>query len=105
MSFFKTLFGGKEESPEEKKHAQEALDFDKLKYSGVRALKIGQVDVAVQNFLEALEIKDDLEIHDHLSVAYVQKMSCKRLSANWKYSRRLSRVIKRYGCAWRGWLI
>lgn len=73
MSFFKTLFGGKEESPEEKKRAQEALDFDKLKYSGVCALKIGQVDVAVQNFLEALEIKDDLEIHDHLSVAYVQK--------------------------------
>ena len=29
--------------------------------------------MAVQNFLEALEIEDDLEIHDHLSVAYVQK--------------------------------
>ncbi|MBP3834762.1 MAG: tetratricopeptide repeat protein [Prevotella sp.] len=73
MSFFKTLFGGKEESPEEKARAQEAQDFDKLKYGGVRALKVGQVDVAVQCFLQALEIKDDLEIRDHLSVAYIHK--------------------------------
>lgn len=73
MNFFQKLFGGKEETKEEIKVQNEAKDFDVLKYDGVRAMKTGEVDYAVRCFKHALEIKDDLEIHDHLSVVYTSK--------------------------------
>lgn len=67
MNFFKALFGGKTETPEEKKKEDEARNFDVLKYDGVRAMRSGQPDYAVKCFRHALEIKDDLEIRDYLS--------------------------------------
>ena len=42
MNFFKALFGGKDENPEEKRQAEEAKNFEILKYDGVKALKIRQ---------------------------------------------------------------
>lgn len=45
MKFFKALFGSKEEKSEEKKKAEEAKNFDVLKYDGVRALHSGQAVV------------------------------------------------------------
>ena len=44
-----------------------------MKYDGIAALKIGQVDYAVTCFSHALQLQDDLEIHDHLSVAYIHQ--------------------------------
>ncbi|GAB6976274.1 tetratricopeptide repeat protein [Prevotella falsenii] len=73
MNFFQKLFGSKEETKEEVKVQNEAKDFDVLKYDGVRAMKTGEVDYAVRCFKHALEIKDDLEIHDHLSIVYASK--------------------------------
>ena len=73
MNFFQKLFGSKEETKEEVKVQNEAKDFDVLKYDGVRAMKTGEVDYAVRCFKHALEIKDDLEIHDHLSIVYTSK--------------------------------
>lgn len=78
MNFFKALFGGKEEDPVEKKKAEEAKNFDILKYDGVGALKQRQYDYAVRCFKAALEIKDDLEIRDYLSQALIQ---CGELNA------------------------
>lgn len=72
MNFFKALFGGKEEDPAEKKKAEEAKNFDILKYDGVSALRQRQNDYAVRCFRAALEIKDDLEIRDYLSQALIQ---------------------------------
>src|SRR5574344_64900 len=69
MGFFKSLFGGSSETPEEEKKEKEAKDFDILKYDGVAALKQGQLEYAIKCFKHALEIKDDLEIHDYLSQA------------------------------------
>lgn len=69
MNFFKALFGGKEENPEDKKKQEEAKRFDVLKYDGVRALRMGQAMYAVQCFTHALELKDDLECRDYLSQA------------------------------------
>ena len=43
MGFLKTLFGGREESPEEKAEKRREREFDVLKYDGVRARKIGEV--------------------------------------------------------------
>lgn len=67
MSFFKALFGGKIETPEEKEKAEEEKNFEVLKYDGVRAMRSGNMDYAVKCFRHALEFKDDLEIHDYLS--------------------------------------
>ena len=47
MNIFKALFGGSEETPEEKQKAEESRRFDMFKYDGVKAAKIGQVDYAV----------------------------------------------------------
>ena len=74
MNFLQRIFGSAEESPEEKKKKEtEARQFDALKYDGIAALKIGQVDYAVTCFSHALQLRDDLEIHDHLSVAYIHQ--------------------------------
>lgn len=72
MKFFKALFGSKEEKPEEKKKAEEAKNFDVLKYDGVRALHSGQAEYAIRCFTHALQMQDDLEIHDYLSQAYIR---------------------------------
>lgn len=73
MNFLQRIFGSAEESPEEKKKETEARQFDALKYDGIAAQKIGQVDYAVTCFSHALQLRDDLEIHDHLSVAYIHQ--------------------------------
>lgn len=72
MKFFKTLFGGKDEAPEDKKKAEEERNFDVLKYDGVKALRAHKPDYAVRCFSHALQMKDDLEVCDYLSQAYMQ---------------------------------
>ena len=72
MGFLKSFFGGKEESPEEKKKREEARDFDVLKTDGVKALRMGRADIAVQCFKKALELRDDLETLDYLSQALIR---------------------------------
>lgn len=73
MGFLNALFGGKQLSPEEEKQEQDAKKFDLLKYDGVKAMRIGQTEYAVRCFTEALKIKDDLEIHDYLSVVLLRQ--------------------------------
>lgn len=72
MNFFKALFGGKEEKPEDKKKAEEEKNFDVLKYDGVRALRSGQHDYAISCFTHALGMKEDLEIRDYMSQALIR---------------------------------
>ena len=72
MNFFQKLFGSKEETTEEKRKEDVARNFEVLKYDGVRALKSGETAYAIKCFQHALEIKDDLEIHDYLSQAFVR---------------------------------
>lgn len=74
MNFFKKLFGVAPENKEqtqEEKQAEEKRNFDILKYDGVKALKTNQYDYAAECFRHALDLKDDLEINDYLSQAYV----------------------------------
>ena len=75
MNFFQKLFGGKEETKEEAIVQNDAKDFEVLKYDGVRAMKTGQYDYAIRCFKHALEIQDDLEIHDHLSITSALSLS------------------------------
>lgn len=72
MNFFKKLFGGAQETPQEEKAHQEAKDFDVLKYDGVAALRQHQVEYAIKCFRHALDMKDDLETRDYLSQALIQ---------------------------------
>lgn len=73
MNFFQRLFGSAEENPEEKKKETEARNFDALKYDGMAALKMGQIEYAITCFEHALQMRDDLEIRDNLSVAYIHQ--------------------------------
>lgn len=72
MGFLKTLFGGSETQAEDKKKENGDKHFDTLKYDGVRALRQGQADFAIQCFTHALGIHDDLECRDYLSQAYIR---------------------------------
>jgi tetratricopeptide (TPR) repeat protein len=66
------LFGGKDENPEEKRQAEEAKNFEILKYDGVKALKIRQWQQAIRCLNHALSIREDLECRDYLSQALIQ---------------------------------
>ena len=72
MNIFKALFGGNEESPEERKQAEEARNFDMYKYDGVRAAKSGQFEYAEKCYLEALNIHEDLETRDYLAQVLIR---------------------------------
>ena len=72
MSFLKSLFGSKDNSPEEKKKDDDNKKFETLKYDGVRALKQGQTDLAIKFLARAIELNNDLECRDYLSRAYIR---------------------------------
>ncbi|MCR4957416.1 MAG: tetratricopeptide repeat protein [Prevotella sp.] len=71
MGFWNSLFGG-ETNPEEEKRVADERNFDLLKYDGVKAMRIGKFDYAVKCFEKALETKDDPEVHDYLSRAFIR---------------------------------
>lgn len=74
MNFFRKIFGvtpEKKEKTQEEKQAEERKKFDILKYDGMRAFKTQKTDYAIECFVHALNIKDDLEIRDYLSQAYM----------------------------------
>ena len=72
MNFFKRLFNGVAETPEEEQKEQNERDFDVLKYDGVAALRQHVFDYAEKCFVHALDIREDLETRDYLSQTYIQ---------------------------------
>lgn len=71
MGFWNSLFGG-ETNPEEEKRAADERNFDLLKYDGVKAMRIGQYEYAMKCFEKALETKEDAEVRDYLSRAFIR---------------------------------
>ena len=71
MNFFRRLFNGDAANAEEEHREQAARDFDVLKYDGVAAMRQHVFDYAEKCFLHALDIHDDLEIHDYLSQTFI----------------------------------
>ena len=71
MGFWNSLFGG-ETNPEEEKKAADERNFDLLKYDGVKAMRMGQYEYAVKCFEKALETKEDAEVRDYLSRAFIR---------------------------------
>ncbi|MGI6222914.1 MAG: tetratricopeptide repeat protein [Prevotella sp.] len=72
MGFFKQLFGGGDDNHPQNQEQQKEHDFDVLKYDGIRAISIGQLDYAIKCLTKALEIKEDLESRDYLSQVYMR---------------------------------
>lgn len=72
MGFWNSLFGGVTD-PEEEKKAADERNFDLLKYDGVKAMRIGQYEYAVKCFEKALQTKEDAEVRDYLSRAFLHQ--------------------------------
>ena len=62
-NFLKSLFFGETDESEETKLNR---NFDVLKYDGIKALKIGKNTYAIRCFNEALKLKEDVEVLEHL---------------------------------------
>jgi len=72
MGFWNSLFGGVTD-PEEEKRAADERNFDLLKYDGVKAMRIGQYEYAMKCFEKALQTKEDAEVRDYLSRAFLHQ--------------------------------
>lgn len=83
----KKLFGG-QKTTEEVREMKEK-DFDKVKYDGVRALRMHQFDLAAKFLEQALQLNaEDLECRDYLSQAYISMAICRRLTPSCRKSQR-----------------
>lgn len=71
-NFFKSLFAGKTETPEDDKQKDNQKKFEIFKYDGLRAQRMGRLDYAIKCFTEALEIEEDFETMNYLSQIYTQ---------------------------------
>ena len=73
MNILKKLFGGQKTT--EVRETKEK-GFDKVKYEGVRALRMHQFDLAAKSLEHALQLNaEDLECRDYLSQAYIYGQS------------------------------
>ncbi len=70
MNILKKLFGGQKTTEEVRETKEKG--FDKVKYEGVRALRMHQFDLAAKFLEQALQLNaEDLECRDYLSRAYL----------------------------------
>ena len=72
MGLLNFLFNSSKQQSKNKARDEKEKQFDVLKYDGVRALRSGQVNYAVDCFRHALAIKDDMETMDYFSLALVR---------------------------------
>lgn len=70
MGLLSSLFGGDNSKDQQAK--QEKKNFEILKYDGIRARNIGQLDYAIKCFEEATAIQEEMETLSLLVTAYTQ---------------------------------
>ena len=71
MGCWKSLFTGKDETPEESIQKEEEKNFDIFKFDGVRAQRMGRLDYALRCFDEALNLKEDFETLSYKSTTLI----------------------------------
>lgn len=71
MGFWKSLFTGKDETPEESIQKEEEKNFDIFKFDGVRAQRMGRLDYALRCYDEALNLKEDFETLSYKSTTLI----------------------------------
>lgn len=69
-NFLKSFFSSKKENTDTGKIIYSKKNFDTLKYDGLRAQKIGQMDFAIRCYIEALNMESDFETMNYLVGAY-----------------------------------
>ena len=69
-NFFKSLFFGESEKTEEQKNEH---NFDVFKYDGMKAERMGKNKYAIRCFQEALDIREDTEVLEHLTSVYTKE--------------------------------
>ncbi|MDR1919288.1 MAG: tetratricopeptide repeat protein [Tannerellaceae bacterium] len=69
-NFLKSFFSSETLSPDEIQAKDNQRNFDVFKYDGIRALGMGQVKYAIKCHVEALKIKEDVEVMQYLVAAY-----------------------------------
>lgn len=103
MNFFKALFGGSEETPEQKQQADETRKFDMFKYDGVKAAKMGQHDYAVKCYKEALKIREDLEVRDYLAQSLIRTGQLAEAYEQLETLQLPNQKTQPYSYRWRRW--
>lgn len=73
MGFWKTLFGGHEESDEEKEEKKEQYNFEVLTYDGREALRVRKTDYGIACLERALTLREDADTRLLLANGYLQK--------------------------------
>ena len=73
MGCWKSLFTGKDETPEESIQKEEEKNFDIFKFDGVRAQRMGRLDYALRCFDEALNLKEDFETLSYKSTTLIAR--------------------------------
>lgn len=71
MNILKAIFGSGSSNDKGENDESRERDFDVVKYDGVRAMRSGKPDYAIQCFIYALGMKEDLEVRDYLSQVYI----------------------------------
>ena len=70
MNIFKKLFGGQKTTEEVRETKEKG--FDKVKYEGVRALRMHQFDLAAKSLEHALQLNaEDLECRASFRAAHI----------------------------------
>ena len=73
MGIIKSLFGGKAEKPaEEKSKRQLQIEFETLKYDGIRAQRLRRLPFARKCLEEAIKLQDDYETYGYLAQVLVE---------------------------------
>lgn len=73
MGFWKTLFGGHEETEEEKEERHEQYDFEVLTFDGREALRVRKTDYGIACLERALTLREDADTRQLLASGYLQK--------------------------------
>lgn len=73
MGFWKTLFGGHEDSEEEKEEKKEQYNFEVLTFDGREALRVHKTDYGIACLERALTLREDADTRLLLANGYLQK--------------------------------